>query len=89
MWGRDGNQNSGLGVKEGELRPAFKALQTAWIRLLQNPFFVPDEYGIAVGAPGAGDGAKVGGKGGMIKNKMFGREVERIGMGWKPGVTNI
>ena len=82
MWGRDGVEGTGLGVKEGELRPAFRALQTAYIRLLQNPFYRPDEHTAAAARSGEGEG-------GPIRSKKFIKEVERIGMAWKPGVTSI
>lgn len=111
MWGREGVEGTGLGVKEGELKSvgyplydilcdrsdqgivadkawnmcgetqAFRALQTAYIRLLQNPFYKPDEHTAAAARSGMGQGP--------IKNKMFIKEIERIGMAWKPGVTNI
>ena len=78
MYGRAGGEGdaSGLGVKEGELRPAFKALQTAYICLLRNPFYVPDEHTVAAG-------------GAQIKAKGFIKEVQRIGLAWKPGVTVV
>ena len=59
---------------------AFRALQTAYVRLLQNPFYVPDEH-----TPMA---AKEGnGRGSAITSRKFITEVERIGMAWKPGAT--
>ncbi|CAF9921638.1 MAG: hypothetical protein GOMPHAMPRED_002343 [Gomphillus americanus] len=78
MYGRSGGEGeaSGLGVKEGELRPAFRALQTAYIGLLRNPFYIPDEHTVAAG-------------GVQIKAKGFIKEVERIGMAWKPGITTL
>jgi trafficking protein particle complex subunit 2 len=78
MYGRSTveGEASGIGVKEGELRPAFRALQTAYIGLLRNPFYVPDEHTVAAG-------------GGQIKSKGFIKEVERIGMGWRPGITTL
>ena len=78
MYGRSGGEeeSSGLGVKEGELKPAFKALQTAYIGLLRNPFYVPDEHTVTAG-------------GGQIRSKVFIKEVERIGLGWKPGIAAL
>ena len=63
---------------DADLRPAFKALQTAYIRLLQNPFFVPDEHAPMAVAQGKG-------KGGEITSPRFLREVRRIGEVWKLG----
>nr|POE82262.1 trafficking protein particle complex subunit 2-like protein [Quercus suber] len=34
----------GLGLRGGDLVGAFQALQTAYIRLLRNPFYVPDDH---------------------------------------------
>ncbi|MCJ1356035.1 MAG: hypothetical protein MMC33_006029 [Icmadophila ericetorum] len=83
MWGREGHQGGlVLGIKEGELKPAFRALQTAYIRLLQNPFYNPDEH-----TPMAVATSK--GKSGQITSRKFIAEVERIGMAWRPGVTSI
>lgn len=61
---------------------AFKALQTAYVRLLQNPFYVPDEH-----TPMAIAGGK--GKGGGITSKRFVGEVKRIGDVWRPGSGSI
>ena len=61
---------------------AFKALQTAYIRLLQNPFYVPDEHTPMAVASGKGKG-----KGGKITSKRFIGEVKRIGEVWKPGAA--
>ena len=79
VWGREGVEG-GRGVGEGELRGAFRALQMAYIRLLQNPFYDPDGYGPVGGKEG---------KGGRITSRMFIGEVERIGMGWRPGVVSL
>lgn len=57
-----------------DLKGAFRALQGAWIRLMRNPFFVPDEMG-----PGGGGGGK------GITSPSFVGEVRRIGEVWRPG----
>ena len=62
------------------VQQAFKALQTAYIRLLQNPFYTPDEHTPMAVASGKG-------KGGQITSKRFIAEVKRIGELWKPGAT--
>lgn len=55
----------------------FKQLQAAYIRLLQNPFFDPDEH------------SPVNGKGGKkIGSKRFIEEVRVIGEGWMPGASS-
>jgi len=69
-------------MRDGDLKPAFKALQTAYIKLLQNPFYTPDEHTPAAISLGPD-------KGGMVRSKKFEREIERIGMAWRPGVTNL
>ena len=105
MWGRNGVEGTGLGIRDGELKPvssapthsirrtsqghgkltreqAFRALQTAYIRLLQNPFYVPDDHTPLAAAVSRGDGGK-------ITSKKFIREVERIGMTWRSGAGAI
>ncbi len=66
------------GLREGEMRPVFKAMQVAYIRLLQNPFFDPDEH-----SPPAGHGGK------KITSRKFAEDLRRIGENWTPGVTNL
>ena len=61
---------------------AFRALQTAYIRLLQNPFYMPDDHTPMAVASGRG-------KSSQIKSKKFMAEVERIGMTWRPGISVI
>ncbi|KJZ78727.1 hypothetical protein HIM_02118 [Hirsutella minnesotensis 3608] len=61
-----------------ELKPVFRAMQNAYVRLLQNPFFDPDEH------------APLGGRGGKkITSKRFVDEMRRIGEGWTPGVVSF
>ena len=66
------------GLREGEMRPVFKAMQAAYIRLMQNPFFEIDEHSV----PGG-----MGGK--RITSKRFAEEMRRIGERWGPGVTSL
>lgn len=54
-------------------------MQTAYIRLIQNPFYTPDEHTPMAVAQGKG-------KGGQITSKKFIQEVERIGESWKVGI---
>ncbi|KAK6951014.1 hypothetical protein Daesc_007543 [Daldinia eschscholtzii] len=73
----------GVGLRETELRVVFRAMQNAYVRLLQNPFYDPDEHAPLVLPPGGG----VGGK--KITSRKFSEEMRRIGEGWAPGVTNL
>ncbi|KAL2264962.1 hypothetical protein VTJ83DRAFT_7472 [Remersonia thermophila] len=66
------------GLREGEMRPVFKAMQAAYIQLMQNPFFEPDEH-----SPPAGQGGK------RITSKKFAEEMRRIGEGWTPGAVSL
>jgi hypothetical protein len=50
--------------------------------LLQNPFYVPDEHTPMAAATGKR-------KGSQITSRRFVKEVERIGMTWRPGLTNV
>ncbi|KAK4229329.1 Longin-like domain-containing protein [Podospora fimiseda] len=63
------------GLREGEMRPVFKAMQGAYVRLLQNPFYDPDEHD------------KVPGK--KIRSRRFEEEIRRIGEGWGAGVVSL
>jgi trafficking protein particle complex subunit 2 len=56
----------------------FKALQSAYIALLQNPFFDPDEH-----TPPNGRGGK------KITSTRFADEVRRIGETWTPGMASL
>jgi hypothetical protein len=66
------------GLREGEMRPVFKAMHAAYIRLTQNPFYEPDEH-----SPPAGHGGK------KITSRKFAEDMRRIGENWTPGVTNL
>ncbi|ESA42260.1 hypothetical protein NCU12111 [Neurospora crassa OR74A] len=69
---------SSVGLREGEMKVVFKAMQTAYIKLLQNPFFDPDEH-----SPLSGTGGK------KITSKKFAEDMRRIGENWRPGVTAL
>ncbi|KAI9853286.1 MAG: hypothetical protein M1824_001453 [Vezdaea acicularis] len=71
------------GIRDSDLKPLFKAIQTAYVRLLQNPFYDPDEHS-PLGPNGE---PKVGST--QITSQRFIREVRRIGDIWAPGITNI
>lgn len=74
-----GAGGAAAGLREGEMRPVFKAMQVAYIRLMQNPFFDPDEHS----PPGGGQGGR------KITSRKFGEDMRRIGEGWTPGVTSL
>lgn len=77
-----------VGLRESDLRPAFKALQRAYVALLRNPFYDPDEHDpvLAMQNAAAGGGGG-GGEGNLeIRNKRFVAEVERVGRMWYPGI---
>ncbi|RSL50530.1 hypothetical protein CEP54_011879 [Fusarium duplospermum] len=66
------------GLRDAELKPVFRAMQSAYVRLLQNPFYDPDEH------------APLGGRGGRkITSRKFAEDMKRIGEGWTPGVTSL
>ncbi|KAM7199385.1 trafficking protein particle complex subunit 2-like protein [Naviculisporaceae sp. PSN 640] len=67
-----------VGLREGEMKPVFKAMQTAYVKLLQNPFYDPDEH-----APPTGRGGR------RISSRRFAEDMRRIGESWTPGVTNL
>ncbi|KAL8418634.1 hypothetical protein RB594_002018 [Gaeumannomyces avenae] len=73
-----GRAAAAVGLREGEMKPVFRAMQTAYIRLLQNPFFEPDEHS----PPGEQGGKK-------ITSRRFADDMRRIGEAWTPGVTSL
>ncbi|KAL1612396.1 hypothetical protein SLS60_000622 [Paraconiothyrium brasiliense] len=40
----DAKSSTAVGLRDADLKPAFRALQTAYIVLLRNPFYNPDEH---------------------------------------------
>ncbi|KAG6015578.1 hypothetical protein E4U43_005079, partial [Claviceps pusilla] len=76
--GGSGSGGTGTGLRDAELKPVFRAMQAAYVRLLQNPFYQPDEH------------APLGGAGGQrIVSRRFDADMRRIGEGWTPGVTSL
>jgi len=71
------------GVRDSDLKPAFRALQNAYIGLLRNPFYDPDHHSPVT----AKAERRVGST--QITSKGFIREVRRIGDGWYPGVGSL
>ncbi|KAI0386800.1 snare-like protein [Hypomontagnella monticulosa] len=76
-------RGAGVGLRDTELRIVFRAMQTAYVRLLQNPFYDPDEHAPLMPAGGGGAGGK------RITSRKFAEEMRRIGEAWAPGVTNL
>ncbi|KAI9886775.1 MAG: hypothetical protein M1823_001418 [Watsoniomyces obsoletus] len=72
-----------VGLRDADLKPAFKALQTAYVHLLQNPFYDPDAH-----SPLSSNGEYRSGNT-QITSKKFIDEVRRIGEAWMPGVGTI
>ncbi|EXM01434.1 hypothetical protein FOIG_07046 [Fusarium odoratissimum NRRL 54006] len=72
------SRGAAAGLRDAELKPVFRAMQHAYVKLLQNPFYDPDEH------------APLGGRGGKkITSRKFADDMKRIGEGWTPGVTNL
>ncbi|EPE10028.1 longin-like protein [Ophiostoma piceae UAMH 11346] len=67
-----------IGLREAELKPAFKAMQAAYVNLLQNPFYDPDEH-----SPPVGQGGK------KITSRKFSNDMQRIGEAWIPGIAGF
>ncbi|KAJ5570369.1 uncharacterized protein N7459_009799 [Penicillium hispanicum] len=81
------NPNSGKlagsavsGLRDSDLKTVFRELQSAYIQLLQNPFYSPDNHTPAPGAaPSLASACQ------PISNKRFIADVKRIGETWAPG----
>ncbi|KAL6236328.1 hypothetical protein BDW75DRAFT_206918 [Aspergillus navahoensis] len=65
--------------REANLKPAFRALQTAYIQLLQNPFYSPDDHGSMTNS------AVQGIKPSQITDQRFIAEVNHVGNSWAAG----
>lgn len=95
----DSKAATAVGLRDADLKPvslschhkfhhthfhqAFRALQTAYIKLLRNPFYNPDEHSPVT----ANAEQKIGST--QITSRSFIQEVKRIAEAWVPGVTNI
>ncbi|KAI1389392.1 snare-like protein [Hypoxylon trugodes] len=88
LLGAGAGVRGGVGLRETELRVVFRAMQTAYVRLLQNPFYDPDEHAPLTPPVGNG-GAGAGGSGKRITSRKFVEEMRRIGENWAPGVANV
>ncbi|KAL4783250.1 Sedlin [Aspergillus varians] len=79
----DARGNAWSSFRESELKPAFRALQTAYIQLLQNPFYSPDDHVTMT------SGAVQAVKPSHITDQRFIAEVNRVGDSWAAGTTNV
>jgi hypothetical protein len=71
-----------VGLRDAELKSAFRAVQTAYIQLMLNPFYAPeDRTPLQI--------ANYGGNSPEITSKRFMNELQRIGRAWTPGITSI
>ena len=71
-----------VGLRDADLKPAFRAVQNAYIQLMLNPFYAPDERTpLQI--------ANFGGKSPEITSKRFINELQRIGKVWTPGIASI
>ncbi len=66
------------GLREGDLKMVFRAMQAAYVRLLQNPFYDPEEH-----SPPSGKGGK------KITSMRFAEDLRKIGEGWVPGLAGV
>ncbi|KAJ5144126.1 uncharacterized protein N7515_002913 [Penicillium bovifimosum] len=67
-------------LRDSDMKPAFCALQSAYIQLLQNPFYSPDDHVPVPGNKAASVSACQ-----PISNQRFIADVKRIGETWAPG----
>ncbi|KAK7511129.1 Sedlin [Phyllosticta citricarpa] len=72
-----------VGLRDADLKPAFKALQSAYIGLLRNPFYDPDQHSPLTANAEQNVGST------QITSRWFINEVKRIGESWAPGVASI
>ncbi|KAF1355169.1 Sedlin [Delphinella strobiligena] len=77
---QDNKNPAVLGLKNSDITPAFQALQQAYIHLLRNPFYTPDEHTPAYAAKSNNAGST------QITSRRFIQEVDRIGRSWTPTI---
>lgn len=95
---QDGKAPTTIGLRDADLKPvstqvksddssndrqAFRALQTAYIMLLRNPFYNPDEHSPVI----ANEEQRIGST--QITSRKFIQEIKRIADAWSPGVASI
>ncbi|BCS28889.1 uncharacterized protein APUU_70459A [Aspergillus puulaauensis] len=79
----DTHESARSSFRESDLKPAFRALQTAYIQLLQNPFYCPDDQVTMT------NGAVQASKPSHITDEKFITEVSRIGSLWAARITDL
>lgn len=79
----EGKNSALLGIRDSDLKPAFRAIHTAYIRLLRNPFYDPDDH-----SPRGVNGERRPGSM-PIDSPRFTKEMRKIGDGWYPGATSF
>ena len=78
------NRNSAvLGVRDSDMRPAFRAIHTAYMRLLRNPFYDPDDH-----SPRGSRAEKTAGSLQVVSPRFI-NEMGRIGHTWHPGIQTV
>ncbi|EON62781.1 hypothetical protein W97_02006 [Coniosporium apollinis CBS 100218] len=75
--------SAAVGLRDADLKPAFRALQTAYIELLRNPFYEPDQHSPLT----ANAEQRIGST--QITSRRFINQVKRIGDLWAPGVSDL
>ena len=73
-----------VGLRDAEMKPAFRAVQTAYIQLMLNPFYTP-EHRTPLQLANSINGRRPA----TITSKKFANELQRIGRTWYPGITSI
>lgn len=71
-----------MGLRDADLKPAWRAIQRAYIDLLLNPFYTPETRTPL-------QAMQATGKSPEIKSKRFIAAIERIGKTWYPGIAGI
>lgn len=71
-----------LGLRDSDLKPAFRAIQTAYVQLMLNPFYKPEDRTPMQLMHATGRAAE-------ITSKKFIAEMQRIGRTWSPGVAGL
>lgn len=71
-----------MGLRDADLKPAFKAVHAAYVSLLMNPFYTPEMRAPMVALAATGRSAE-------ITSKRFRGEMERIGKVWYTGIAVV
>ena len=71
-----------VGLRDSDLKTAFRAIHQAYVRLMLNPFYLPDEREPMQQIPYDKKKAE-------ITSKKFVAEMDRIGQVWSAGIANV